>query len=121
MPQGTTAVDDAANLIRERMGQLDAERKQLERALASLTGERGARRGGRARPRTQRRATGRGRRTGGTRADQAAQMVQENPGITASEIAGRMKIQPNYLYRVMADLEQQGRVKKEGRKYSPAG
>jgi DNA-binding IscR family transcriptional regulator len=47
-------------------------------------------------------------------------MVKQNPGITASEIAKKMKIQPNYLYRVMADLEKQGRVKKDGRKYSPA-
>jgi DNA-binding HxlR family transcriptional regulator len=32
-----------------------------------------------------------------------------------------MKIKPNYLYRVLADLEQEGRVRKDGRAYHPAG
>ncbi len=48
-------------------------------------------------------------------------LVTENPGISASEIAKQMKIKPNYLYRVLADLEQQGRVRKDGRAYHPAG
>jgi DNA-binding PadR family transcriptional regulator len=29
-----------------------------------------------------------------------------------------MKIKPNYLYRVLGDLEKEGRVTKDGRKYS---
>jgi DNA-binding HxlR family transcriptional regulator len=32
-----------------------------------------------------------------------------------------MKIKPNYLYRVLGDLEKEGRVKKDGRTYHPAG
>lgn len=115
-----TAVDDAARLIRERLSQLDAERKQLEGALSSLTGG-GPRRRAPGRPRAARTTARRRRgRRGGTRADQAAKMVKDNPGITASEIAQKMKIKPNYLYRVMADLEKDGRVKKDGRKYSAA-
>ena len=39
---------------------------------------------------------------------------------TASEIAKSMKIKPNYLYRVLSDLEKQKRVKKKGRTYSAA-
>ena len=31
-----------------------------------------------------------------------------------------MKIKPNYLYRVLGDLEKEGRVKKDGRQYYPA-
>ena len=31
-----------------------------------------------------------------------------------------MKIKPNYLYRVLSDLEKQKRVKKKGRTYSAA-
>ena len=58
------------------------------------------------------------RRRGGTRADQAVALIQKNPGITASEIAKTMKIKPNYLYRVLGDLEKEGRVKKKGRTYS---
>ena len=48
-------------------------------------------------------------------------LVGDNPGISASEIAKRMKIKPNYLYRVMSDLEKEGRVVKKGREYRPAG
>ncbi len=44
----SNTVDEAAGLIRERMRELDAERKQLERALSSLTdGREGRRRPGR--------------------------------------------------------------------------
>jgi predicted HTH transcriptional regulator len=112
------AVDDAANLIRERIRELDAERSQLERALSTLTGGREGRRGpGRPRRSTKRSSSG---RRSGTRADQTVRLVSSNPGITASEIAKKMRIKPNYLYRVLADLEKQGRVKKDGRKYSAA-
>ena len=38
-------------------------------------------------------------------------LVKANPGITASEIAKQMKIKPNYLYRVMGDLQKEGRVR----------
>jgi hypothetical protein len=58
----------------------------------------------------------RGRPRGtGTRAKQALQLVQENPGITIPELADRMGIKQNYLYRVLPGLEQDGLVRKEGR------
>ncbi len=122
-PSSSATVDEAATLIRDRIKELDSERSQLERALASLTGGREGRRGpGRppgsgTRPSTGRR---RRRRRGGTRADQAVKLIAENPGITASQIADRMKIKPNYLYRVLAGLENEGRVKKDGRAYTAA-
>ena len=121
MAPSSNTVDEAASLIRERIKELDAERAQLERALASLTGGREGRRGPgrpqarRAQPRGRRR-----RRRGGTRADQAVKLVSANPGISASEIAAKMKIKPNYLYRVLAELEKEGRVRKDGRAYHPA-
>jgi DNA invertase Pin-like site-specific DNA recombinase len=115
----TNTVDEAAGLIRERIRELDAERAQLERALASLTGGREGRRGpGRPRGATAPTAGRRGGRRRSTRADQAVRLVKANPGIGASEIAKKMKIKPNYLYRVLSDLEQQGRVKKDGRTYT---
>jgi DNA-binding IscR family transcriptional regulator len=46
-------------------------------------------------------------------------MIGDNPGVSASEIARRMKIKPNYLYRVLADLEKEGKVRKDGRAYHP--
>ena len=45
MAPSSNTVDEAASLIRERIKELDAERAQLERALASLTGGRQGRRG----------------------------------------------------------------------------
>ena len=46
-------------------------------------------------------------------------LVKSNPGITASEIAKKLKIKPNYLYRVMGELEKEGEVTKKGRGYHP--
>lgn len=114
-----TTVEEAASLIRQRIDELDAERAQLSRALESLTGESTVRRGpGRQRRATTARTSGRRRRRG-TRADQAVTMIGANPGVSASEIAKRMKIKPNYLYRVLAELEKEGKVRKDGRAYHP--
>ncbi len=72
---------------------------------------------------TTRRRSGNGRRRrtrrGGTRADQALKVVRENPGITVSELARKLNIkQPNYLYRVMNQLQSDGAVTKSGRGYT---
>lgn len=57
-----------------------------------------------------------GRRKGsGKRAIEALAIVQEEPGISILELAGRMKIKQNYLYRVLPGLEAEGRVRKDGR------
>ena len=115
-------LDEARDLVKKRLAELEDERKRLERALSELDGKAGGtgRRPGRpakkaaaARPRRTR------RRRGNTRADQAVKLVEDKPGISASEIAKSMKIKPNYLYRVLGDLEKEGRVKKQGRKYQP--
>jgi sugar-specific transcriptional regulator TrmB len=119
----SSAVDQAAALLKERITELEGELAKLQRALASLTEGREGRRGP-GRPRGSRSATGRTRtrsrrrRRGGTRADQAVALIKANPGITASEIARQMKIQPNYMYRVLGDLQKEGKVKKSGRKYT---
>jgi DNA invertase Pin-like site-specific DNA recombinase len=117
MPDTSNVLSEARSLVQKRLRELDQERARLERALADLTGGRAGRRGP-GRPR----GSGRGRgRRGGTRAAQAVRIVGRNPGITASEIAKRMKIKPNYLYRVMGDLQKEGQVRKKGRGYHPAG
>ena len=62
----------------------------------------------------------RGRPRGsGTRAAEALQIVTDNPGITIPEMAQKMGIQQNYLYRVLPGLEQDGQVRKEGRGWFP--
>ena len=40
------------------------------------------------------------------------------PAIHASEIATKLKIKPNYVYRVMAGLVEDGKVTKKGRGYT---
>ncbi len=125
MPSTTHVLDEARDLVKRRLAELDDERKRLERALAEL-GEKATRRPGRPPGRRPGRPRGSGtkgkagaprRRRKGTRADQAVTLVESRPGISASEIAKTMKIKPNYLYRVLGDLEKEGRVKKKGRQY----
>jgi ribosomal protein S25 len=126
MPSTTAVLDEARDLVKKRLAELDQERKRLERALSELGGKkRGGRgrSGRRGRPRGSGAKKGKGgatrrRRRSGTRADQAVKLVEKNPGISASEIAKRMRIKPNYLYRVLGELEKGGRVKKRGRQYS---
>jgi hypothetical protein len=60
-------------------------------------------------------ATRRRNRAGGTRADDAAKVIRANPGITIPELAQKLKIRPNYLYRVTAQLQKERRIKKRGR------
>jgi hypothetical protein len=51
----------------------------------------------------------------GTRAAEALSLVQGQPGITIPELAGKMGIATNYLYRVLPGLEKEGKVRKDGR------
>ena len=110
----------SAPCYRTGCAELDDERAQVEKALADLGGRRGP-----GRPRGSRRAAGtrrpagKRRRRGGTRRDQAVKMVKAEPGIGAGAIAKSMKIAPNYMYRVMGELEKEGLVRKEGRGYYP--
>ena len=60
------------------------------------------------------------RRRGGTRAEQALELVRQNPGIGVRDLAERLGIRQNYLYRVMGGLQGDGAVKKKGRGYVAA-
>jgi hypothetical protein len=63
-----------------------------------------------------------GRRKGsGTRAAQALSFVQGQPGITVPELAVKMGIKQNYLYRVLPGLEQDGKLEKKGRGWHAKG
>jgi hypothetical protein len=68
---------------------------------------------------TPRRRAGR-RKGSGTRAAQALQFVKGQPGITIPELAAKMGIKQNYLYRVLPGLEQEKKIKKQGRGWHPA-
>src|SRR3954452_19230259 len=135
MPPTSNVLDEARQLVERRLQDLDEERKRLERALAELGGKATRRGPGRPKGSGSRKGTSssastgtgtrgprrRRKRRGGTRADQAVQLIESQPGISASDVAKTMKIKPNYLYRVLGDLEKEGRVKKDGRQYYPAG
>lgn len=123
-------VDSTVKEIEKRLSDLRHEVSRLEGALAALGG---TRRGpgrppgpatGRTRARrasTGRRTTARrARRAGNTRANEALELVRQNPGITIPDVAKAMKIQPNYLYRVLPELAKEGKVKKDGKGWSPA-
>jgi hypothetical protein len=123
-------VDSTVKDIDRRLSELKVEVSKLEAARAALVG--GRRGPGRpanpngasatpTRRRTTRRAgRPRGRRGGNTRANQALALVQEKPGITIPEIAEALKIEPNYLYRVMPKLVEDGQVSRQGQGWHPS-
>jgi predicted ArsR family transcriptional regulator len=112
------AIDDQLRILKD-------EASRLEAARVVVTG--GPRWRGRpptngaartsARPasrRNARAAAPRPRRGDNTRANQALELVRERPGLTIPEIAKAMKIEPNYLYRVLPRLASDGQVKRDG-------
>jgi len=132
-------VDTTVKDIDARLRELQDEVSRLEAARSALTG--GRRRPGRPRgasartantsARTTRARTGRRasagprtrptRRGANTRATQAIELVRKQPGITIPELAKAMKIQPNYLYRVLPPLASEGQVKRDGQGWHLAG
>jgi hypothetical protein len=126
----------------EELRPLHDEYTRLERARAALEGvdgsgaaprgRRGPRAGGgsgtgngRRRPPNGRRKPANGRRRAengrrsrraGGRAGETLELVRQNPGITVAEIADRLGMkQRNYLYRIVANLQSEGAVDKQGR------
>ena len=103
---------------------LHEEYLKLEKAQEALSGVTQPRRRGPGRPPGSGSGGGSGsgttrrrrRRSGGTRSDQALAVVRQNPGITVSKLGDELGIaQKNYLYRVMANLQESGAVRKEGK------
>lgn len=128
-------VDSTVKDIDSRLAELEQEVGKLRAARAALVGgQRGRGRGrGRGRPaaatttatrrrratRTSTTAGPRRRRGGNTRATQALELVRSRPGITIPQIAQALKIEPNYLYRVMPKLVEDGSVKRDGQGWHP--
>jgi CRP-like cAMP-binding protein len=128
-------VDSTVKEIDARLSALKDEVAKLEAARTALVGARRGpgrppgsgsatttrRRAGRPARTGRRPGRPRGRRSGGTRANQALELVRNQPGITIPQIAESLKIEPNYLYRVMPRLVAEGQVKREGQGWHPAG
>jgi hypothetical protein len=122
-------VETTVNDIDRRLEELQEEVTKLQAARAALVG---GRRGPGRPPRTETRETEavapkpaaarrtrrqggpRGRRGGNTRSNQALELVRSRPGITIPQVAEELKIEPNYLYRVMPKLVEDGQIRREG-------
>ena len=64
---------------------------------------------------------GRPRGSGGT-SKRALDVIRQNPGITVTELARELKMRhPNYLYRVLPQLQAQGAVRKDGTGWHATG
>jgi hypothetical protein len=97
-----------------------ASRTTTRRRRPAASGKRAS--GTRARSAPSKTTTGRRRgrpRGSGTRAVQALELVKAQPGITIPELAKRMGIKQNYLYRVLPGLQAEGKVRKQGRGWHP--
>jgi hypothetical protein len=122
-------IDAAVQDIDNRLKELREEEQKLVAARVALIGtaKRGPGRPPRsesaaapARRSTRRPGRPRGRRGGNTRSNQALELVRSQPGITIPEIASSLKIEPNYLYRVMPKLESEGLAKRDGQGWHAA-
>ena len=118
-------LDAPRKAIDDELATLRQEIQRLEAAHAALGGGGGARHG-RGRPRTSSRTASSGAGTrrrrpsgGASRADQAHELVKATPGITIPELAERMGIKQNYLYRVLPAL-QKDKVTKRGKGWHAA-
>ena len=118
-------LDEKRKEIRARLQELRPlvdEYHRLEAAAQALDGVKPASGGAtprRSRSTSTRAAAGTGRRGrprgSGTRSKEALALVRSNPGISIPELADKMGIKQNYLYRVLPGLQKDGMVRKEGR------
>lgn len=93
-------LEAASALLNDVDGGRSVSRRVTPRAAVSDTN--GSRRG---RPR--------GSRGDNTRATQAIELVRAHPGITIPELAEHMGIKPNYLYRILPQLSEDGKVQRK--------
>jgi hypothetical protein len=129
-------LDEKRHEIGARLNELKPlvdEYERLEAAAAALDGVTTTRSNGRhsarrspasgtasARKRGAAHGTRRGRPKGsGTRGAEALALVTASPGITIPELAAKMGIKQNYLYRVLPGLAEDGLVVKDGRGWKP--
>lgn len=115
------AVERARADLQKRLAELKDEQGRIEKALAALGGT--AARRGPGRPRGSASSNGRRRRRRGgvSRSDQALELIRQNPGITIPQLAEQMKLKhPNYLYRLLPGLAEQGAIRRDGSSWHAA-
>jgi len=129
-------IDKTITELRKRLKELEPlreEAQRIEEALGNLTGGRVGRKRGPGRPpgrpkgsgrkpaAAKKRAAGAGtrrQRKGGTRREHALKAIQSQPGITVPEVAKKLGIKPNYVYRVAGELQKEGLIKKQGKGFA---
>lgn len=105
----------------DELAPLIAEHERLQRALDALDGvdtssgsskrSSSSKDGG---------SRGAGRPRGsGERSRQALALLRQEPGLGAAEVARRIGVHPNYAYRILPGLEEQGLVEKKERLWYP--
>jgi hypothetical protein len=107
----TDAVQQARELLRSRLSEIDKERTQLQHALSSLGSAPATRPGPKAtrRPTSKRRSGGKRARRGQREAEFLAQL-KDTPGAKISDIAGTMGVAPQQLYPIARRLSESGKV-----------
>jgi hypothetical protein len=128
----TDFLDEKRREITDRLTELRPvvdEYVRLQAAAAALDGvpapaaHSGPARRAAAPPSARRRGESHGRRGrpkgSGTRGVEALELVKAHPGITIPQIAEKMGIKQNYLYRVLPGLAKDGLVVKDGRGWKP--
>lgn len=127
--RGVTGTGSNAGTTRRRgPGRPRGSRTTTTARRSTATASRPARATLKTRTRTKATTAGRtgrrpGRRRGsGARAAQTLELVKSQPsGITIPELATKMGIKQNYLYRVLPGLQKEGKVRKRGRAWYPRG
>jgi len=116
-------LDEKRSEIRARMQELKPQVEEYHRLEAAVQALEGVKTSTPARATRRTRSTSTGAGTGrrgrprgsGTRGKQALEIVRSNPGITIPELADKMGIKQNYLYRVLPGLQKDGMVRKQGK------
>lgn len=106
-----------SDTISRIVAEIDQEIERLQRARRALTGQDPEFGGMRTEPEGKPARRGRPRGGGGRRADVLNELRRLAPGGTLSiqELADRLGIKPNYLYRVVPQLVKEGLVKEARR------
>jgi sugar-specific transcriptional regulator TrmB len=105
----------------DELAPLIAEHERLRRALDALDGVEPSSSSSSSRSSSEK-GSGRGAgrpRGSGERSRQALALLREEPGLGAAEVARRIGVHPNYAYRILPGLEEQGLVEKRDRVWYP--
>lgn len=103
----------------DELAPLIAEHDRLQRALDALDGVDNSSSSTRSSgEKSGSRGAGRPRGSG-ERSRQALALLRQEPGLGAAEVARRIGVHPNYAYRILPGLEEQGLVEKKERLWYP--